>query len=445
VALLAGCSAHAATPVPRAASPAASPRAGDARPDPLLALAAALPAGADRCVLARPIRLRKERAALLARISQAEPFAWLAVLGVEAYAMAHLERRDGPSARVTLLWLTRTSGDLQAAFDAHSGIALRWDQRACSGAGCPPRARVLDEHVVRIEHGVFPVRAEPGAEAHCARMAAAAPAAIELGFTRSRRLLDELVGVPLRSTSALTPAAHGVHVRREALMLTSAEAMLAYQQGVMAEERGFALSWLATDLRVEQVDSTIHTDFDVLWDDLELAAQDDVRTGGAEREADARERAELPVDAPPDVRSRQDVLAQLAYRLDRAERSTEPERGAQLAAARALLDAACAAQPDDEGLALLRAELPIAELNDAAEGRTLARAGAQRFETRARWHALERRAAALQGEAALASTLTAQRLARGRDATTFAREILERVKAGSSFEDAEREVLDLKP
>jgi hypothetical protein len=176
----------------------------------------------------------------------------------------------------------------------------------------------------------------------------------------------------------------------------------------MAEERGFALNWLATNLRVERIDSTVHTDFDVLWDDLELAAQDEVRTADAEREAEQRERAELGLDQPPDVRSREGVLAQLAYRLDRAERAVEPERGAQLGAARALLEAACAAQPDDEGLALLRAELLIAELQDAAAGRALAREGAQRFETRARWQALERRAAALQGEASLSSTIAAQ-------------------------------------
>jgi len=408
----------------------------------VLALAAALPRGADRCVLARPARLPKARAGLLVRISQAEPLAWLADLGVEAYATAQRERRSGPLSRVTLLWLSRVTDAVRAELDARAGIALRWDGQPCRGMGCPPRARVLDGHIVRIEHNDYPSIEDAGAEAQCARMAAQSPSALELSFARSRSLSDELVGVPLRTTSTLTLSAHGVHVAREALMLSEAESALAYQRGMMAEERGFTLTWLATDLRVERIDSTIHTDFDVLWDDLELAAQDDVRTAAAEREADQRERAELGLDQPPDVRSRDGVLAQLAYWLDHAERAAPPERAAQLAAARALLDAACAAQPDDEGLALLRTELLIAELHDAAAGRALAREGAQRFETRARWQALERRAAALQGEAALASTIAAQRVAPGRQAAAVAREILERVQSGSGYDEAERAVLE---
>jgi hypothetical protein len=416
--------------------------AGAAAHDPVLALAAALPKDADRCVLARTALVPKERAGLLARISQAEPFAWLADLGVEAYATAQRERRTGSSSRVTLLWLARVNDSVRAAFEARAGIALRWNDHPCGGASCPPRARVLDAHIVRIEHNDYPVHDDAGAELQCARMAAEAPAALELSFVRSRSLADEIVGLPLRTTSTLTLAAHGVHVAREALMLSEAESALAYQRGLMAEERGFALTWLATDLRVEQIDSTIHTDFDVLWDDLELAAQDDVRTAAAEHEADQRERAELAADQPPDVRSREAVLAQLAYRLDRAERAVDPERSAQLAAARALLDAACAAQPDDEGLALLRAELLIAELRDAAAGRARAREGAQRFETRARWQALERHAAALQGEAALATVITAQRAAPGRQAAAVAREILERMQAGSGYEEAERAVIE---
>ena len=428
--------------VTHASSPAA--RGSSAQSDPALALAAALPVGADRCVVVRTARAPAQRAALLARVSQAEPFAWLAELGIEAYASAQIERRNGPSARVSLLWLSQTTQAARAAFDQRSGIALRWDD-GCTGPGCPPRARVLDDHVLRIEHNAFPARDEAGAEAQCARLAAKAPAALELAVARSRRVLDELVGVPLHTTSLITLATHGVHVSREALMLTTAEAQLAYQQGAMAEDRGIALAWLATDLHVERVDSSLLTDFDVLWDDLELAAQDDLRTATVEREASARDEAELAAAEPPDVRSREDVLAQLAYRLERGDRSGEPERGVQLAAARGLLEAACAAQPGDEGLALLRAELVIAELHDPAAGRALAREGAQRFEGGARWNALERRAAALQGQAALASALTSQRIARGRAASELARQILEQLAQGISQEDAERALLPDAP
>ncbi|HMI94794.1 MAG TPA: hypothetical protein VK509_25645, partial [Polyangiales bacterium] len=327
VALLLACGAHGPSAVPVGVRPAGQ-RTRAPAPDPVLELAAALPKGADRCVVARPVRLPRPRAALLARISQAEPLAWLADLGVEAYATAQRERRSGASSRVTLLWFSRVTDALRAELSAGAGIALRWDDQPCRGAGCAPRARVLDDHVVRIEHNEYPSSEDAGAAAQCARMAAQSPSAIELSFLRSRSLTDELVGMPIRTTSMLTLAAHGVHVAREALMLSEAESAMAYQRGIMAEERGFALTWLATDLRVEQVDSTIHTDFDVLWDDLELAAQDDLRTAAAEREADEREHAELALDQPPDVRSREGVLAQLAYRLDRAERAAPPERAA---------------------------------------------------------------------------------------------------------------------
>jgi hypothetical protein len=83
----------------------------------------------------------------------------------------------------------------------------------------------------------------------------------------------------------------------------------------------------------------------------------------------------------------------------------------------------------------------ISELKDADAGRTLTREGAQRFENQARWHALERAAAALRGEAALASTLLAQHIADRRAASTFAHDILERVQSGASYDDAERAVL----
>ena len=438
--LLLACSGQAARGT-RTRTPGAASAGQGAAHDPVRELAAALPVGADRCVLVRTARAPEQRASLLARVSQAEPFAWLAELGVEAYASALLERRNGPAARVSLLWLKETTQQVRDAFDARAGIALRWDDKPCTGGGCPPRAQVLDGHVLRIEQHAFPIEAEPGASVQCARMAAAAPDALELSFARSRRLLDELVGVPLRTKSTIALAAHGVHVSREQQMLTAAESQLAYQQGVMAEERGIALAWLATDLRVERVDSALLTDFDVLWDDLELAAQDDLRTAAAEREAAARDRVELTPGEPPDLRSREGVLAQLAFRLDRAERAGEPERALQLSAARELLAAACAAQPDDEGLALLHAELVIGELNDGAAGRVLAREGGARFETRARWQALERRAAAMLGEAALASTLGAQRIARGRAANELAREILEQLQSGSSYDDAERAVL----
>ena len=446
---LLACSAHTLNRAPATAKPAQAVSAAQAATavpaDPALALAALLPAGADRCVIARPVLVPPEHRGLIARVSQGEPFAWLAELGLESYATALRERRDGPSARVTLLWLTHVSDDTRALIDARAGVALQWGQAApCAGASCPARAHVLDAHVIRIERDAFPEPTDPGAEVQCSRLAAHAPGALEVAFARSRRLSADLIGVPLRATSTVTLASHGVHVNRVELMRSMAEAALAQQQGGFVERRGAAWDGLATDLRVEQVDSALHTDFDVQWEDLELALQDDARARNAEREADARASAVLAPDAPFDLSSREAVLAQLAYRQERAEHGDQSERIVQLNAARALLDAACSARPEDEGLALLRAELVIAELKDADASRALTREGAQRFETQARWHALERAAAALRGEAALANALVAQHIADRRAAIAFARDILERVQSGASYDDAERAVLENK-
>jgi hypothetical protein len=220
-----------------------------------------------------------------------------------------------------------------------------------------------------------------------------------------------------------------------------AEAALAQQQGGFVERRDAAWDGLATDLRVEQVDSALHSDFDVLWDDLALALEDDARARAAEREADERAAAQLPLDAPVDLGSREAVLAQLAYRQERVERGDAQEKTSQLNAARALLDAACTARPEDEGLALLRAELVIAQLKDADSGSKLARDGAQRFEAKARWQALARAAAALHGESALAVELVTQKLASRRDASKLAHDIVDRMQHGSDYDAAERAVL----
>lgn len=393
-------------------------------------------------MIARPALLPRERSSLIARVSQGEPFAWLAELGLQAYATALRERRDGPSARVSLLWLTHVDDRARAMLDARAGIALQWSGDApCEGTSCPARARALDAHVIRIERAGFPEQADPGAEAQCARLAAHAPSALEVAFTRSRRLHEELIGVPLRSTTTVTLGSHGVHVNRVELMRSMAEAALAQQQGGFVERRDAAWDGLATDLRVEQIDSALNSDFDVLWEDLELALRDDARARAVEREADERAAAQLPLDAPLELGSREAVLAQLAYRQERAERGDAQEKASQLNAARALLDAACAARPEDEGLALLRAELVIAQLKDADAGSKLARDGAQRFEALARWQALARGAAALRGESALAAELSAQHLASRRDASKLAHDILERVQRGSDYDDAERAVL----
>jgi len=76
------CAAHRADGAPaRSGSPtagdtAAGPAGQDSLPDFALELAERLPRGADRCIVARPLRLSAEQRQLYAPLSKAEKLAW---------------------------------------------------------------------------------------------------------------------------------------------------------------------------------------------------------------------------------------------------------------------------------------------------------------------------------------------------------------------------------
>jgi hypothetical protein len=432
---------------PSAPTPGSRGKRSGAAParDHALDLLARLPAGADRCVVVRPARVPPERRALLARVSQAEPLAWIAELGIEAYVSAQLERRSGPSGQITLLWMDAADGaSARAELGAHSGLALHWEEDAarCGPRECPLRARLLADHVVQIERGPFVPSARAGVEQQCARMADRSPGAVELSVARSRAFGGfTFSGLPVRASSELHASATGIHVSRVDRMRDPIEAERVLGEGPTADLLLPRSGSLGSNLRRTRDGAALRTELDLLWEDLELARDDEARLQAAPRAAEALLAEPPPAGAAAPVR-REDVLAELGYRLERMQRASGEPRKAEAQAARALLERRLERHPEDEGIALLLAELLLSELVEAEPARALAQSFAARPGANRGWPAIERHAAALTGVEALADALVKHGLLERRRARVVAHEILAQMRAGASYDRAERAALD---
>ncbi|MFI5307058.1 MAG: hypothetical protein ACHQ53_06895 [Polyangiales bacterium] len=406
-------------------------------------LADMLPDGADSCVVTRPALAGPERSALFARISQAEPMVWSRELRVTAYAASQRVRRDGPPSRVGLLWLDASAERVRAVLASHGERSLAWpdSSAACSPGACTGRASFVAPHVLRIERGPQIAAASPGAERHCKRMARVSEAAIELASTRARGLAGlSLGGMPLLSSTVLALTPEGVHVRRSDLLPSAAEAARIATDEMASEVLLAPLGSLASNLRREQVDADLRTEYDVLFEDLELAVQDDARLAEVELTANALDqRGPDPADEP--IR-RQDVLAEIGQRLERAQKTPKEQRRAEIDVVRGLLERALARVPDDEGLAFLLAELWMTELGEGAKVGELARRFAKSGSSApARWALLCRHAAALAGAATLEKALIEDHVVERKNARDVAREIALRLAEGAPYEQAERAVV----
>jgi hypothetical protein len=438
---LCSCAAGAARSAP-AASAARAPSAAAER-GLVLELAGELPSDADRCVVAHPARLPPERRALFARASQAEPLAWLPELAVSAYASVEHTDRDGPSARVSLLAIGIPQAQARALLDAHAGIALDWSDAPapCTADACPIKARFTPDGRLRLERGVFPISPAPGVELRCRTLFEKHAQALEINAVRTGPNIDfELNGLPLRTSNVLRPAAEGFHVVHDDLLHSVIEADAALHDETAAGLLLGQAAALGSNVRREQHGAALRTEYDVLWEDLELARDDDLRAQAAEREADARERARPAGDTP--AATHESVESELGYRLDLARRVPAGDRDAELLAARALLERALARSPDDEGLGLLLCELLVSELHDPGPVAALAQRFAARPGARPRWVALRRHAAALTGESALADRLVEDGVTVRRNAVPLAREILSRMRQGMTYEAAEQAAVE---
>jgi hypothetical protein len=93
-------------------------------------------------------------------------------------------------------------------------------------------------------------------------------------------------------------------------------------------------------------------------------------------------------------------------------------------------------------MALLLAELLVVELRDAAAARAIIQRFAPRPGANRAWLPLARHAAALTSEEALAQALVEHALIDRRHARVAAHEIVTEMRAGTSFERAERAALE---
>jgi len=372
-----------------ASVPAAAPstptqtraRAGDAgQPDggddSALALAKRLPTGADRCSVARPYRIDDRQKALAKQVMQTDPLAWDPQLAVIAFASAEYARDDGPSAHVMWLRSTLPQDELKRRLDAK--LAIEWHASAtCATAPCPMRGEVIGGAVL-LSSERWPVGLQVGAEAHCMR-AAHDPRVLELSAARLRRMpLGELLGLPLRTTTAVSLSSDALVSERVEIMVGRAEA------GDRAmRARGDVLGLAASEVRVEHEDVLVRTTARYRWDDLELLARDAVRLLAADRAARTRADQEAPpLDGPLEPN---DYLARAALLLLQLHNALAPERNARRAALHALLERGLAEHPEHEPLALLLFELRIAEPERRAAARELAERFAALPGTDPRW------------------------------------------------------------
>ena len=178
-------------------------------------------------------------------------------------------------------------------------------------------------------------------------------------------------------------------------------------------------------------------------EDRELARADQARMRAADRDADALVRARPESGAEPT--RREDVLARLGWELESIRQTAGEERRAHAEAARRVLEQALEREPEDEGLALMLAELLLTDLADAKAAREIVQRFGARPGAKARWALLRRQVAALSGAAVLADVLIVDRLADRRKARAVATRIVARLSEGAPYEEAEHVVLGAAP
>jgi hypothetical protein len=247
-------------------------------------------------------------------------------------------------------------------------------------------------------------------------------------------------GLPLRASAVLRAYAAGIHVSRVDRMRDPIEAERALGEGVSSELLLPRSGSIGTNLQRTRIDASVHTELDVPWQDLALAQGDEARVQAAGRDADALFSSRPEPGAP--ASRREDVLAELGYRLELLQRADGEARVEQSQEARALLEQTLARDPDDEGIALLLAELLVAEQHDAGSARAVVQRFAARPGASRSWQAIARHAAALTSEEALAQALVEQALIDRRHARVAAHEIVTEMRVGTSFERAERAALE---
>ena len=427
------------------------PRAAEA-----LDLAARLPAGGDRCTVAQPMVLSRERWQLAALVSQSERLPWALDFAVLAYARAERAVSPGSRAVVELLRFAalpreRVMRELARALDRP--IAWQRDARQVDAwqadaghaelgrapphlvAGCAGELTCTTLHgeflapdTVLLTHGDWGVEAGPPSA--CVTMLRQVPGALEVSaraaLLSGTELRDSAAYLELRDDGGEDGLAR-VTWKRYAEAESAERALREALRG--RDELPTLAGVPATSLGARRDDTLVQTAF-ASFADLSLAADDQLRRSTAARDRAAPSLRE--VDAH-DVEAVRTVFDAELARLRRGAHDTDT-----LARLTALLERACALSPDDDGLARRHYQLQLVLQNDAQAALAIALAALTRgLGDASGWRLAKRAALARFDEPGLRAALLREHRLSAPLASRMARELSERVRAGQDYERAE--------
>jgi hypothetical protein len=376
-----------------------------------VALAVALPAGADVCAVARPGAVAASRRGLIRPLSQAGPFGWLSGLSVTAQAWASRTGRGERRAAVALLRVHDPEEGVRAALAAQSPMRLAWDGERCEPPDCHGfRARFIDDRTVRIEQGRWvdgadgPEGAVAGVERRCLDLAIQRPEALEVAVQRGDALVSALHHrVPRQVETILRPVAGGVVLERHRWMPTR-EAAVASQRAAMVDG-GPPSAELATDAWTHRRGRRVISGRHYAFEDLALAVQDLRRLRRAHVEqVGARRRSRVRQVDMEDLEAVREALRRGKRILRQATGDVRRSVAADL---RQLLEGALAVHPDETSLGHDLVRILLDELGDPEAAARVVDQALPRVpdDERSLWRRLLREAFAHRGAEALAPLL----------------------------------------
>jgi hypothetical protein len=415
----------------QAFAPSSADKAADAR-----AVAALLPADADRCFVAVPARLSAKDLAVGPLLSQLEGLPWSLALPVSAYGRAeHQPTTDRRSVREYVRFASRDRARIRKELDRVLEPRISWDEQSATCAGettcVRVRAEFLDDRTVALSTGDWPYATETSTQ-HCVRLLEHQPNALEVSARRTEfvgavgdhRGTEQYVLVEKRGFKRVVRRVFADEGAAEA----SLEKWLSGAQDVPLLAGVVVEAVLSRDgLAVEQ-----HTRGAI--EDLWLALEDHERLRRALAGTD-----DATVDSGAiDVRDLELVRNYVEQVFELLAQAPAEERKAPLAAMDELLSRVHREHPADEGMWRKHFALRLELRGDACGAASLAEArlGAGVVDE-GRWRLSERRALAACDEGRLRTALEKAYGLSPSDATRMASELVEQVRRGRAYERAE--------
>jgi hypothetical protein len=383
-----------------------------------------LPAHAQSCAVARPGALSSRERWLANRLVHSHDAIWLGDARIVAAAQASQTDSINRSSSVILL---RVSGDVEEARDAiERSVPLDGEETPFGSHHY--RVEIAGPHTLSIRRGPW-TDGLPGAESRCRELARAQPDAFEVA---SAAQFDPLglpeLDLPQRIDHVLERTASGVVVERRAFLA-----------GSSASDIDFTgeLDPLVPDSRASFWDGAAHViETRYLWEDLELAREDQERFAEADRLAreEARPRTLEQIDV-----SNSAVVRMEVRRWEEAVAAVQgAPREARARELRRILDAAWIAHPSESEFASVLYELLMTELHEPSAAAALALDVIRSAPSDERgWRSHRRAALARVGAAELAPALVEDGMARPAESARAARDILEILSQRDDYDFAE--------